>query len=118
MLGNALVYQGKQLMNLITVLRSGVQSYTLLFFIDYHVNDEELPSELSKASQPTYGLASATKENCLSRKCMGHGDTSRSDVQEISAIKRHLFDPCLPDHRVGIDPSCFHALLTFAEVCT
>ena len=24
----------------------------LLFFIDYHANDEELPSELSKTSQP------------------------------------------------------------------
>ena len=90
----------------------------LLFFIDYHANDEELPSELSKTSQPMTWHQPPKKtvspESARNMKFVKpcHGDTPRSDIQEISAIKRSSFDPRLPDRVGGINSDCFHTLLT------
>ena len=90
----------------------------LLFFIDYHANDEELPSELSKTSQPMAWHQPPKK--IVSPECArnmkfvkpSHGDTPRSDAQEITRIKRSLFDPRLPEHRGKIDPDNLQLLLT------
>ena len=90
----------------------------LLFFIDYHANDEELPSELSKTSQPMAWHQPPKK--IVSPECArnmkfvkpSHGDTPRSETQGVSEIKRSSFDPRLPEHRVEIDRNHLHLLLT------
>ena len=94
----------------------------VFFFIDCHANDEELPSELSKTLQPMAWHQPPKK--IVSPECArnmkfvkpSHGDTPRSETQEISEIKRSSFDPRLPEHRIEIDQKHLHLLLT--ELCT
>ena len=72
MLGNALVYQGMQLVaiDLISVaicmyFLGWVRHAVLLFFIENHVNDEGLPSELSKKSNPWLGINQQHSRMCM-----------------------------------------------------
>ena len=88
----------------------------LLFFIENHINDEELPSELSKTSKPMAWHQPPKKE--VSAECArnlkfvkpSHDDNP--DLQKVSEIKRSSFDPRLPEHRAEINPDHLHALLT------
>lgn len=88
----------------------------LLFFVEYHVNDEELPSELSKTSKPMAWhqppKKSITPECARNMKFVkpSHGDNP--DSQEVSEIKRSSFDPRLPEHCGEINQDHLYALLT------
>lgn len=90
----------------------------LLFFIENHVNDEELPLELSKTSKlmarhqpPKKKSLQNTKLN-MNMKFVKPSNGDNPGLQEVSEIKSSSFDPCLPEHRVEINPDHLHALLT------
>ena len=88
----------------------------LLFFIENRVNDEELPSELSKTSKPMTWhqppKKSITPECARNMKFVKPSHSDNPDSQEVSKIKRSSFNPRLPEHRVEINLDHLHALLT------
>ena len=88
----------------------------LLFFIENHANNPELPSEVSKTSKamawyqpPKKVVFSECARNMKFAK-PSHGDNP--DLQATNSIKRSSFDPCLVEHRVEINKDHLHTLLS------
>ena len=90
MLGNALVYQGKCCMPHCTLGEACNHIAALLFFIENHVNDEELPLELSKTSKSMAWHQPPKKE--VTAECArnmkfvkpSHGDNP--DLQKVREV--------------------------------
>jgi len=87
----------------------------LLFFIDDHIGDDNLPAEVSKTSQPMKWnqppkkeIAPARAQDILFVK-PSHTD-SKKQVDEIQCISKSQFDPRHPLHR-SIQEDKFRSLL-------
>ena len=76
----------------------------LLFYIEHHGGDEQLPTEISKTSKPmTWNQPPKKKVNPACAKDINFVKPSHSDLKEANDIKLFRcseFDPRLPTHRI------------------
>ena len=88
----------------------------LLFFIEHHASNPELPSEVSKTSkamewyQPPKKVISSEVASNMKFVKPSHGDNP--DLQAERNIKRSSFDPRLLEHRNEVNKDHLHTLLS------